>query len=128
MYDGAPRTFRISAEEEFKGWPKENLPEEPASELEDLLMLYIDPIEMKAEVEKSPHMYGKAVLSQNDEYVSVYVNPKSREAYSQFISQDGAYEETGNYLVIRYRISETFSENPSNLQVYANAVEATLNT
>ena len=120
MTDGAPRTFRIAADTEFEKWPREFLPESN----EDLLNVYTDPEEFFEYISLSPGMYGTPVLSDDGTYTSVYVNPKNKgEAYTTLYSVKSDPAETGQYLVIMYRVPETNTETLGYAEFWAKTTE-----
>jgi len=123
MTAGAPRTFRVSATEEFRQWPAEVLPQAN----EDLLSVYVDPDEIKQAADLAQHVYGPATLSEDESYVRMSVNPDAgaSEAYTQYYSSNGT-EETGKYFVIKYRVPKTFSESYSYIEVWAKTADTSL--
>ena len=119
MDNGAPRTFRITADTVFKGWPEEFLPELNP----DYLKVYIDPEEIKAECDLQPGMYGTAEVKEEDglKYVRILSNPKqAAEAYTQYYKAESSGVETGQYMVLMYRVPETNTEAIGWTQFYAS--------
>ena len=121
MNNGAPRTFRINADKEFKSWPEEQLPELNT----DYLKVYIDPEEIKGECDLQPGMYNPAEIIKEDdlEFVRIYANPKqTAEAYTNYYKAATNPAETGQFMVIMYRVPETNTEAIGWTQFYANTV------
>ena len=120
MKDGAPRTFRIAADTEFDKWPREFLPEKN----EDLLNVYIDPEELVESISLTPGMYGTPVLSDDGKYASIYINVKNKtEAYTWLHNANVNAMETGQYLVIMYRVPETNTETLGYTEFWAKTTE-----
>ncbi len=125
MTEGAERTFRISADSEFKNWPAEN----PPTGNEDLLDVYVDAEEIKSEIDISDFMFGKAEYSE-DGYTSIYVKLDNElyknESYAGFYQADvtAAPEdnESGRYFVIKYRVPETNTESVGYMSVWSNTI------
>ena len=126
MKDGAPRTFRVTADKEFEGWPRENLPVAN----EDLLKVYADASEIFSSAGLSPNMYGVPVLNMDDaigEYVSVFINPENKsEAYSTYYTAGADLAETGQYLVIMYRVPKTNTETLGSMELWCKTEEGGL--
>ena len=130
MYDGAPRKFRISAEDDFTYWPAD--PELP--ENENFLDIYIDHEEYESLIKQAIHMYGQPVLGEDEEqgpYTSVYVKLDNalKESYSTLHMTNEDNIVTGKYLVIKYRVPKSNTENVGKIQIWAStttssAVEA----
>jgi hypothetical protein len=121
MNAGAPRTFRVSATEEFKPWPEEVLPEGNV----DHMKVYVDPEEIKQSADLAQHVYGPAKISEDESYVRMYINPDpgASEAYTQYYSSSTGTTETGKYFVIKYRLPKTFSESYGNIEVWAKTTD-----
>ena len=119
MHDGAPRKFRISADEEFAGWPTEKAP--PAKP--NLLNIYTDHEELHALVTQSSQMYGPPSINEEDgnSFVSVFVklDNTSKESYS-ILHQSESEDVAGQYLVIKYRVPKTNKEDIGSFQIWAS--------
>ena len=121
MFEGAPRKFRISADEDFTYWPSE--PEMP--ENEDFLDVYIDHEELNAKIKETLHMYGMPAIGEDEvhgSYTSVYVKLGRGEAYSNLYAGEKDTT-TGQYLVIKYRVPSSNTENVGNFQIWASTSE-----
>lgn len=121
MFDGAPRKFRISLDEDFDSFAKE---EAPASNL-DLLAGYSDPEEL-AESFTSQVMFNGTVISEDRDYVTVTLqnNSEYSESYAIVYSTKDASKESGQYLAIKYRLPATNAEKINTFEIFAS----TLNT
>ena len=120
MTDGAPRTFRISAEESFKPWPAE--PVNKFSNNENHLNLYFDPEEISNLLIGTQYI-SAAELSDDYSYVRLYGKGTAQaEAYMVFTA-DKDYEidtMTGQYLVFKYRLPTTNKTKATLFDIYAN--------
>ena len=123
MSGGAERTFRVSADTEFKNWPEE----EPPVGNENLLDVYVDAEEIKSEIDVSSFMFGEAKYHE-DGYVSVYVKVDNdlyhNESYADFYKVDTKETEledivSGQYFVIKYRVPKTNSESVGYMSVWS---------
>lgn len=120
MYDGAPRTFRIFADTDFAGWPKE---EKPIVQ-ETPLLVYVDPEKMKDIILES-EFFGNAILAEDENsgaYTSAYVklNNPYNESYATFYTPATLFDISGQYLVIKYRVPKTNKEGIRNLEIFAS--------
>ena len=123
MSGGAERTFRVSADTEFKNWPEE----EPPVGNENLLDVYIDAEEIKNEIDVLNYKFGEATYNQ-DGYVSVHVKINNdlyhNESYADFYMVDlkeAKLEDiaSGQYFTIKYRVPTTNKESVGYMQVWA---------
>ncbi|MBQ8408520.1 MAG: hypothetical protein IJY39_06600 [Clostridia bacterium] len=119
MEEGESQTFRISADEDFAGWPEEPERDDTA----DRLNIFTDNLEIHSFVTQNSKTFGKAELIENDEkfpYTRVYVNTSALEGYYTFFSEDNEMSAKGQYLVIKYRIPTDNPEAIGNLQIFAS--------
>ncbi|MBQ8407964.1 MAG: hypothetical protein IJY39_03790 [Clostridia bacterium] len=114
MDNAESRTFKVVAEEDFKGWPKIEVDENT-----DPLNVYINPEEL-ATAAASNTGIGQAVISADKSYTSFYGNNSNPEG---FFNAYSAAEETvtGQYLVIKYRVPTTVSEKIQ-FQIFTSTV------
>ena len=131
MYDGAPRKFRIAADTEFAGWPREQEPPEN----ENLLTGYTDHEELQQLLDESA-MFGTPVINQDEDgtnYISVYVKVDNaaynHESYATVYSSGSETDISGKYLVIKYRVPNSNTESVGHFQIWSStqtssAVEA----
>ena len=115
--DGAPRRFRLTADEEFRGWPEEIVPEGN----EDLLKVYIDPEEIQESVDNAiDGFFESATISDDGTYVTVKptVNCTYGESYANVYKTSSAEHESGQYLVIKYRVPATNPEKLNSFDIY----------
>ncbi len=129
MHDGAPRKFRISADEEFVEWPREKDPPERSNALN----IYTDYEELQDLIIQSSHMYGTPSVNEEDgnSFVSVFVKLENSfgESYSTLHMKDEGAVAAGQYLVIKYRVPKANTEDVGHFQIWAStettsAVEA----
>ena len=107
MDNGAPRTFRISAEKDFEGWPAEVPSDKDEPVREDLLTVYTDAYEINKMAIGAGAISG-VELADDESYVRLFANPGASEAYFNFYSSSNEqYKDlaaTGQYAVIKYRL------------------------
>ncbi len=118
--NGAPRTFKITADEEFSKWPKVE-----QIELEDPIELYLDPNELLPGVLKFPKLFGtKDILFDDDgtKYIHLTGNG-SPEGY--FYPLERGEEVTGQYVVIKYRVPTDNAEALGSLEIFTSTVNDT---
>ncbi|MBQ8409519.1 MAG: hypothetical protein IJY39_11730 [Clostridia bacterium] len=110
--DADGRTFRIAAEEDFKGWPEE-LPAIDKVEDELPLNVYVDAEAMynTAMMSSGPQFDG-VVLSADKSYVSFGAKGLTESYFSAY---PGGTVATGQYLAIKYRLPES---NPDDITVF----------
>ncbi len=114
MDNGAPRTFRISMDEDFKGWTKPTPPEEVVKD-PDPINVWVDPTEFQSKLLGSGAI-GSIELSEDGSYVRIQGNPTAAEAYitgySTSISEYADVTNTGKYAVLKYRVSADCAQIP----------------
>ena len=117
MNDGAPRTFRLSADTEFAGWPEEFVPDEN----EDFLKAYIDSEELYEASAGYKSWFG--TITNNQTYVTFTGSgsEEMREAY--FLAYQGQVE-TGEYFVIKYRVPSTSAASSDFIEIYTSTANA----
>ena len=120
MNDGEPRTFRISAYEDFTPWPKEIPPEGN----EDFLKVYVDSEELNSAAGAGrKNRFGE--ISMGDEDGIVYTTftgsglEDNPEAYINVYSS-GSKTESGQYFVIKYRVPTTNTEKMGLFEIYTS--------
>ena len=104
MVNGAPKKFRISADEDFAGWPE--LPPKDDSTIPDAgFNVFYDPKEI-LQITVSHNVISGAMLAPNNEYISISGNGGSNDTYMYFFKNDAENPiATGKYLVYKYRVS-----------------------
>ena len=131
MTEGEERTFRISADSEFKNWPAEN----PPTGNEDLIDVYVDAEEIKSEIDISDFMFGKAeysedgytgILKLNEQSIKLDNELYKNESYARFYQADASAAlediESGQYFVIKYRVPKTNTESVGYMSVWSYTV------
>ena len=121
MTDGKAKTFRISADEDFKGWPTEI---DPADQVrEDLLKVYIDPVELNIKAQEAAQSFGGITLSDDLSYVTFKASgiEGSKEACVLAYQADEAVE-SGKYFVVKYRANAANSEKLEYIEVFISTV------
>lgn len=113
MTDGAPRTFRIFADKEFEGWPKEILPEEN----EDFLDVYVDAEELNAASLSHKNSFGSITNNQTHVTFVSAGKPDIPEAY--FVGYNGEAE-SGEYFVIKYRVPTNSTYAGDFIEIYTS--------
>ena len=123
MTNGEPRTFRLSAADDFTPWPKEIAPEGN----EDYLDVYIDAEELSSNGIAFKHWFGSITL--NDENGIAYTTftgsglEDKTEAYANIYSSSSSME-SGKYFVIKYRVPSTNSGKTSFIEIYTSTINA----
>jgi hypothetical protein len=118
MKGGEARTFRVSAYKDFEGWPSEIDPAD--QEREDLLKVYVDPVELNIAAQTDAQSFGSLALSDDLDYVT-FTPGESREAYV-LAYQTAEKIESGKYFVIKYRMSAENSEKIGYFEVFISTV------
>ena len=122
MNGDAERTFRISASDDFTPWPIEM----PPLENENLLLGYTDHEELFGIINDLPEMFGSPVMGSDDQcenFVSVYVkleNTKFHESYASVYTPKNKGDESGEYLVMKYRVPSSNTENLGPIQFWTS--------
>ena len=110
------RTFKIVADEDFKGWPE--IVDQGAN---DPINVYVDPEELAAAAAANTGI-SKAEVSADKSYTRFYGNDSNPEGFfNVFTSMSD--EVTGQYLIIKYRISSEIAQKV-NFQIYTSTVNA----
>ena len=123
MTDGAPRRFRISADTAFAGWEGREFTPTSAP---DKLDVYVDPNELYAAAAGMPTYFDTPVVSDDGTYVSIYAKQNSvyAEAYASIYGAPGDNTESGQYLVLKYRVPYTNKEGIGSMQFYTSTTES----
>ena len=98
MDNGAPRKFRVSASEDFEGWPE--IIKEP-----DPFNAWFDPQDLNASFTQSAARFGEFSMMSEDgvNFIRVHRNGKDTEAtLTLFDDEDGML--AGRYLVFKFRV------------------------
>lgn len=113
--DGEARSFRIIATQDFLGWPEEESPEE-----EDPINVYVSPTELDKMLEGRKGVGSFEVIDEDGvKFVRIFGNNKDGEGYVMAYSAS-ELRETGNYVVIRYRIPRTNQEKLGSFEFFSN--------
>ncbi len=114
MDNGAARTFRISMNENFKGWPKQEPPTEPIED-PNPLKVYADAQQFFNTLKGTPNITS-IEISADREYVTIQGKPSAAEAhlppYSLSSAEYADLTATGQYLVFKYRVSAECQKIP----------------
>ena len=119
MDNGAPRKFRIVADEDFEGWPEIN---KESDIIEDPINFYIQPSELLMKT-TSITSISSALLSKNKDYIALYGFSHAAETFTYFF-QNSEEEKivTGQYAVIKYRLPSGIN-NFSSFEFFASTSE-----
>ena len=122
MDNGAARTFKLEASEEFTKWPKIEQPNEDTP-----LNLYFGPADINVKLDMDRSNYTKAYvtfgLSEDNSYVSVYgTDAYCNDGKGEYYFQLGADSSlpAGQYIVIKYRVPESNAQNLAALMFYTS--------
>ena len=119
MTDGASRTFRISAVDDFTPWPEEA----PPPENEDFLNVYIDHEEIYEASIPFQYMFGEITLKEENNLVyTTFTGPVAeqyKEARTTVYSTANKIE-SGQYFVFKYRIPSTNSTATGNMESWTS--------
>ncbi len=114
------RTFRVSTEKAFEGWP-EKLPE-VSPEVEELpLNAYVNAEELSNQAILAG-IFNKVELNSVEKYVTLV--PSAREE-CYFIAYPGGTVATGQYFVMKYRLPSTNTDALTNFEVFTSTVNKT---
>ena len=102
--DADGRTFRVSCDTPFEGWPKK-LPEIEQGTVELPMNVYADATELfTAAKTQAGKAFGSILMSPDGSYVTLSSNQEAQEAYFTAWHGDGGKTVTGQYLVLKYRL------------------------
>lgn len=122
--DGEERSFRITATQDFLGWPDENGSVEDEVEEDDPINVYVSPTEFGKILDGKKGVGSFEVLEDNGvKFVRIFGNNKDGEGYVMPYSAS-ELKETGSYVVVRYRIPRTNKEKLNTFEFFINT-EAT---
>ena len=110
------RTFRITASEDFKAWPKE-LPEIEKEDVELPLNVYVTAEEISKNAGMGG-MFGGVEFNKAGNFTRL--NTKAGAAESYFTAYPGGTVTTGQYFVIKYRIPTDNTAKISSFEVFTN--------
>ena len=103
MDNGAPRKFRISAAEDFKGWPDSG-EEGDSGIIDDPINYFYQPQEIMLDSVNSTSIAG-ANLAADKSYISLFGHASVSETYYHFFKNDvNDPKVTGQYVVVKYRV------------------------
>lgn len=114
MTNGAERTFRITASEDFDGWPE--IVKEP-----DPMNFWLDPQKLNAAFVTAATRFGSISMLSEDgvNFVRVVRNGTTKEAtLPLFENAEGAL--AGRYLVVKYRVPQGADAKINTLQFYTS--------
>ncbi len=116
--NGAPRKFRITADEDFAGWP-----EEEVAEIETPTAVYVSSKDM-FDMSMGISMISKAEIAEDGSYVRYYGNSAVPEAYftPYNLSNSPVLTSTGRYAVIKYRLPKDGSNTITNFEFFTSSV------
>ena len=124
MENGAPRTFRISADTQFEGWPEEapEVEKEP-----DPINVYLDPSEILQKTIGST-LIGRAQLGDNASYIRLYGKNGVAEGYMSIFSssdpESAQIASTGQYFVYKYRMPSNVECSLSSFEYFTSTVNS----
>ncbi|MBQ8409521.1 MAG: hypothetical protein IJY39_11740 [Clostridia bacterium] len=102
------RTFKVVADEEFKGWPEQNIV------VEDPTDIYFNPTEIGYSATASQATYE---IDKDGQYIRIFGDGESPEKYFSFnVSTDSGI--TGQYAIIKYRLPVENDTDLGHFQIY----------
>ena len=132
MDHGAPRTFRITATEDFKSWPAATDPEygEQITTEGDPLKVYVDASELASFSDELIGYVSSLQLMEDEDgtkFARYFANSAAVEGFiTPFKSNNDAYidlESTGQYAVFKYRLPSNIPTKLKNFQFYASTIK-----
>ena len=115
--DGAARTFRITADGEFEGFPDELVVKQDAYHEEGDYKYFWNPELLEESAIDNLVKFGGAV--NNSDYISFFGNPAYKEAYINPLEQGSKV--SGQYLIIKYRFPETNKTiAPNSIEIFTS--------
>ena len=122
MTGGKARTFKVTADEDFKplkdGWIDGNMEKVDLSALP--LNVYVTP-ENREMISAGMSMYGCTLeIPEDNSYFRFTGNNIAVEAYVTPINNLSAYESTGQYIVFKYRLPTTNSAKNNRFEVFTS--------
>ena len=116
MDNGAPRKFRISAAEDFKGWPE--VDEGDSGIVDDPINYFLQPQEIMLNSSASTSIAG-AELAGDKSSVNLFGHSTVAETYYHFFKNNAADPMvTGQYVVVKYKVP-TGMNNISQFEFFA---------
>lgn len=120
LNNGAPRTFRITVDGEFKGWENgssggnESFTDEKGTEK---LTVYVSP----NDVCNLTGIIGcKARVFGDDEYYVRFTAQGAPESYAIFYTDPTGSVATGKYMVVKYRVPKTVTSMASSFELFVS--------
>ena len=121
--DADGRTFRVSCDTPFEGWPKK-LPDIPKEEVELPLNVFVNAQEIHdAARNQAGKWFGGIKMADDGSYVTLSSNVKRQEIYFNVWNGDGGKTVTGQYFVLRYRLPSTNNKPYSGFEIFTNTVD-----
>ena len=124
MDGGKARTFRINADKEFKGYEGNWIEGETNDDaFDDLpINIYITPSNYK-DVKAGMSMYGCIMeIAEDESYFRFRGADTAVEAYITPVGNTEVYGETGQYVVMKYRVPTDNSVTLKNFEIFTSTV------
>ena len=116
--DADGRTFRVTADTEFTGWPKD-LPEIEEEVVELPMNVFVNADELSiAAKNQAGKLFGGITLSADNSYVIFASNEKAQEAYFTVWPGDGQKTVTGQYFVMKYRLPNSNTRKHKYFEIF----------
>lgn len=117
------RTFKIVVDGIYEQWSKETVPEKNP----DYLKVYLDPEELSEVISEASGFFSYATVSNDGSYVTIspVINCTYGESYVTVYKSSDA--ESGNYLVLKYRVPLENTEKLNNFDIYISTVNKNMN-
>lgn len=116
------RTFRISADKAFEGWPEKEETEE--NEENTPINVYLTPSKLKTKLDGAKGVGGLQMLEEDGvEFIRIFGNGKDDEGHSTFYKTEKV-KESGQYAVIKYRIPKENPEDPGCFEIFTSTVNS----
>jgi len=120
MTDVDSVTFRISAKNDFEGWPEEETGGDCSI---DHLNIYTDSNELLIAAQGSLQMFSEVKVSEDKSYVTFNASGTdgAEEAYMN-VYKNTASVESGRYLVVKYRVPKSNPQKLNHIEVFTSTV------
>jgi hypothetical protein len=116
------RTFRVSADKAFEGWPENEDAEE--NEENAPINIYLNPSSLKTKLDGAKGVGGLQLLEEDGvNFIRIFGNDKDAEGHATLYKTEKA-RESGQYAVIKYRIPKENPEDAGCFEIFTSTSNA----